>query len=499
MAQHSVPDIPSTSKMSALIRAKDWSKTALGPPHAWSPSLTLVINVMLASGFPMAVRWGPDFVMIYNDGYRPILGDKHPQALGLPFHEVWPEVQPQLRPLHEAILAGERGAFFAEDLLLRIQRYGEAWEDARFTISYSPIPDGSSPSGVGGVLITAVETTNRVLTEEALRASEERFAGIFRQSSVGIVQCGLDGRYLLANKRFCEIVGRTENELLSLNISDLTHPDDREDSLAQLGGLAGDGVPFVMEKRYVRPDGAQIWASFNVALTRDGDGRPLHFVGVVQDITARRRSQQQQELLLGEMNHRVKNLFAVTNSVIALSASTARTPDDLTKNIHGRLNALALAHQLILPDSTKPAGAQAQPTSLDVLLQKILSPYVDSGQTHQHRRLVMDGAAVAVGARAVTSLALVLHELTTNAAKYGALSVPEGSVHIRWSERDGVLVLRWEEHGGPALAGPPTARGFGTLLSGHSIRSQFGGNLSHDWKPGGLAVDLSLPVERLRD
>jgi PAS fold len=80
--------------------------------------------------------------MIYNDGYRPILGDKHPRAIGLPFHEVWPEVQPQLGPLHQSILSGKRSAFFAEDIL-RIQRYGEQWEDAGFTVSYSPIPDPS--------------------------------------------------------------------------------------------------------------------------------------------------------------------------------------------------------------------------------------------------------------------------------------------------------------------------------------------------------------------
>ena len=109
MTQHSIPAI---SEMSALIRAKDWSKTVLGPSESWSPNLTLVVNLVLASGFPMAVRWGSDFVMIYNDGYRPILGDKHPRALGLPFREVWPEVQTQLGPLHEAILSGKRSAFF---------------------------------------------------------------------------------------------------------------------------------------------------------------------------------------------------------------------------------------------------------------------------------------------------------------------------------------------------------------------------------------------------
>jgi hypothetical protein len=205
----------------------DWSKTLLGSTDTWPAALTLTVNLLLASGFPMAVRWGPDFVMIYNDGYRPILGDKHPKALGAPFRETWPEVQATLGPLHAAILAGESGAFFAEDLLLKIQRRGRLeCEDARFTVSYSPVPDNTAPKGVGGVLVTAVETTNRFQAERALRASEERFVRIFEQTAVGIIQCELDGRFLLANKRFCEIVGRSSDELLTLRVPDITHPDD---------------------------------------------------------------------------------------------------------------------------------------------------------------------------------------------------------------------------------------------------------------------------------
>src|SRR3954449_5782980 len=160
-------------QMAALVAAKDWAVTPLGLRESWSPSLQLIVGTVLASQFPMAVRWGPDFVLIYNDGYRPILGEKHPDALGRPFREAWPETQPMMGALHEAILAGDRGAFFSEDLPLRIRRRGDELEDAFFTISYSPIPDETSASSVGGVLVTAVETTTRVWAERALRELNE--------------------------------------------------------------------------------------------------------------------------------------------------------------------------------------------------------------------------------------------------------------------------------------------------------------------------------------
>src|SRR2546423_11983071 len=155
-------------EMAALVAEKDWATTPLGPRESWPPSLKLIVSTILASQFPMAVRWGPDFVLIYNDGYLPILGEKHPWALGVPFREAWPEVQAQLGPLHEGLLSGERESFFSEDLLLRIQRRGVDFEDAYFTVSYSPIPDETAPTGIGGVLITAGETTKNAAAELAL-------------------------------------------------------------------------------------------------------------------------------------------------------------------------------------------------------------------------------------------------------------------------------------------------------------------------------------------
>jgi signal transduction histidine kinase/CheY-like chemotaxis protein len=120
----------------------------------------------------MALRWGPRFVLIYNDAYRPILGDKHPAALGQPLREVWPEVYFELAPIHEEILAGTRAAFFAEDMPLRITRHGATPEEAFFTLSYSPVADDTADSGVGGIHVTAIETSARMHAQAHQRSAE---------------------------------------------------------------------------------------------------------------------------------------------------------------------------------------------------------------------------------------------------------------------------------------------------------------------------------------
>src|ERR1044072_7386191 len=175
-------------EMAARVAAFDWSKTPLGVRERWSPSLRLIVATMMASQFPMALRWGAHFVIIYNDAYLPILGAKHPEALGARFREVWPEVQDQLGSLHHDLLSGKRQAMFAEDMLLRIRRHGADMEDAYFTVSYSPVPDETAPTGIGGVLITAVETTSRVAAGRALREREAELARVQDIGHVGGVE-----------------------------------------------------------------------------------------------------------------------------------------------------------------------------------------------------------------------------------------------------------------------------------------------------------------------
>ena len=203
--------------MRARVDEFDWAATPLGPTTNWSQSLKWSVELVLASGFPMSVRWGPDLIMIYNDAYGVLLGDRHPDALGKPLREIWPEIFGELGVLNQSILRGEREGFFAEDHPWRIHRYGIP-EDARFTISYSPIPDGSAPHGVGGVLATAFETTERVRNEKALHVLTDRLESevgqrtrerdrIWKVSEDLLGVANFDGYFLSVNPAWTNLLG----------------------------------------------------------------------------------------------------------------------------------------------------------------------------------------------------------------------------------------------------------------------------------------------------
>jgi PAS domain S-box-containing protein len=267
-------------EMARRIREMDWSATPLGSSEAWPQSLKLSLTMILASGFPMAIRWGPELVLIYNDAYRPILRDKHPAALGRPLREVWWEVYPALGPLNEAILRGEREAFFAEDLPWTVQRQGALVEDARFTISYSPIPDETAPNGIAGVLTTCVETTERVHKEEALRVLNERLETeiaerirerdrIWHVSEDLLGVSNFEGYFTSVNPAWTTLLGWNEDEIKRMHVSELRHPDDAEHSIAGRRRLA-QGVPTVrMENRFRHKDGSWRWLAWTLTVENE--------------------------------------------------------------------------------------------------------------------------------------------------------------------------------------------------------------------------------------
>src|SRR5689334_13164797 len=271
---HAMTTATRAAEMRARVRDFDWAATSIGARDKWPESLKLMLNVILDSGFPMSVRWGPDLIVLYNDAYASLLGDRHPRILGKPLREVWPEIYGELGPLHEEILRGERGGFFAEDHLWRVQRHGVP-EDARFTVSYSPISDSDAPNGIGGILATAFETTVRVRNEKALQVLTERLETEVQQRTrerdrIWVVSEDLlgvsnfEGYFLTVNPAWTNLLGWTEDEIKALHVSELRHPDDASAGIAARARLT-QGVQTVrVENRFRHRDGSWRWLSWTM-------------------------------------------------------------------------------------------------------------------------------------------------------------------------------------------------------------------------------------------
>ena len=159
-------DSADNPELGRLIQDKDWSQTSIGPMSSWSPTLKTTVNFLVANRFPILLWWGPDYISIYNDAYRPILATKHPMALGEPFRNVWPEIARILLPLIDAPFNGGP-ATWMDDILLEVNRYGFT-EETHFTIAYSPVPDETAPRGIGGVIATVVEITDKIVGERRI-------------------------------------------------------------------------------------------------------------------------------------------------------------------------------------------------------------------------------------------------------------------------------------------------------------------------------------------
>jgi hypothetical protein len=170
-----------TGEMSALMRSLDWSKTPLGPINNWSPALRMMARFLLANRFPLLLWWGPQFCQLYNDAYRPILGKKHPQFLGRPVSECWSEIWHILEPLIQTPFAGGPSTWI-EDFPLEINRHGFL-EETHFTVAYSPVPDETVPSGIGGVLATVHEISEKVVGERRTMALRDLSASILEERS----------------------------------------------------------------------------------------------------------------------------------------------------------------------------------------------------------------------------------------------------------------------------------------------------------------------------
>ena len=346
----------------------------------------------------------------------------------------------------------------------------------------------------GGVSIGAViarDVSERRSVERALRQSEMRLVAILEQTSMGLAQTDFTGRFELVNPRFCAIVGRTARELYRMRVQDIIHPEDLHHILSTVRRLLVEHSHFDLEVRFLRPDGVAVWTSHSVTAMLDSDRRPQHLISAVLDISQQKLAMQHVELMLDELNHRVKNTLATVQAIA--TQTLARSPDLETFRtaFSARLLALSKTHNLLAADAW--TGAR-----LREMVASELAPY--RREDDPPERVRIEGEELLLSPKHALALSMAIHELATNASKYGALSLPGGGVSVRWRVEAAnpptaadVLHLHWVEHGGPPVD-EPTRRGFGTRLITEGLAFELNGQASLHYAKSGVVCDIAVPL-----
>jgi PAS domain S-box-containing protein len=312
-----------------------------------------------------------------------------------------------------------------------------------------------------------------------------------------IVTKDLNGIITSWNDSAEQLFGYTAEEVIGRPITILIPADRSDEEPAIIARIVrGERVDHFETIRR-RKDGSLVEISLTISPVRNAQGKVVGASKIARDITERRQAEEQKRLLLREMSHRVKNLFALAGGLVSLSARSrgTQTTEEIIGALRERLAALARAHELTLPDLAKGGARADAPTTLGALLQAIFTPFM-GGEDGNGSRVVIAGPEVPIGGNAVTSIALLLHEFATNAVKYGGLSSPTGGVHVKWTIAADEVVLIWSESGGASLDAEPESNGFGGKLA-QGMTAQLGAKMSREWLPEGLTIRWTAPLEQL--
>jgi PAS domain S-box-containing protein len=334
----------------------------------------------------------------------------------------------------------------------------------------------------------AADAVERTRTRIALEASETRLKRLTEALTSVVWWTDAAGAIVSDNPGWSSLTGRPFDAIKGDGWLEDVHPEDRPRvGEAWAAALAGR-TAYACEYRLRCADGQYRLMSTRGAPVLTASGEILEWIGASTDVTEARAAEDRERLLMREVDHRAKNLLAVVQSIVQLSR--ADSPGGLAKAVTGRIQALARAHSLLA--ASRWEGADLQRLAADEL-----APYLGGAGA----RVRLHGPALKLKPAAAQALALVIHELATNAAKHGALSADAGRVEVTWalSVVDGGrdrLLLRWRERDGPAVR-PPARRGFGSTVIRSSVEQQLKGVVSFDWGPGGLKCEASLPVADL--
>ena len=327
------------------------------------------------------------------------------------------------------------------------------------------------------ILLAPHDITERKHSE----AANAKLASIVESSDDAIISKDLNGVITSWNSGAEQLFGYVAEEIIGKPIMLLIPPDRHDEENEIIDRIRRGQRVESYETVRKRKHGSLIEISLTVSPVKNAQGKVIGASKIARDISKRKRSEEQIAILAREAEHRAKNILATVQATVHLAQSD--TADGLKHAIEGRIQALANVHRLFV--QSRWAGAD-----LYSLITQELSPYCQDGET----RARIEGASLSLEPNAAQTVAVTLHELATNAAKYGALSVPEGKVQVEWSRAADKLVLRWTETGGP-LVEPSKHRGFGMRVMESMIRNQLNGTLRFDWRPEGVACEIVLPAE----
>jgi PAS domain S-box-containing protein len=323
---------------------------------------------------------------------------------------------------------------------------------------------------------------SRARAQWAQRRSEERYRRIFEQANDLIITATLEQVLTDVNPAAAVAIELPREEIIGRSMHDFLTPGSREQARAKLMEKLAAGGTTSHQLEVVSQRGEVLQWEVNSTLTLDEAGKPVGLHAIARDVTERRRAEERQTLLVNELNHRVKNTLALVQGLALQSFRDGRDAAEARVAFQNRLAALAAAHDLLTRESWEGA-------TLRGLAEGALGHL-----TGQERRVEISGPDVTLGPKEAVSLVLALHELSTNASKYGALSSPEGQVAVAWQLEESILRVEWREKGGPPVA-RPEHRGFGLRMIERALAADLGGSVQIDFEPQGLVCHIEKPLE----
>jgi PAS domain S-box-containing protein len=316
--------------------------------------------------------------------------------------------------------------------------------------------------------------------------ARRQFETMFENAAVGMTILDPRGTLVRVNPNFAEMLGYQTEEMENRPIDSFTHPDDIEKSLVARGLLQREARDsYVLEKRFLCKNGEVVWGLASVSCVRDAGGSISFVIKIVQNINARKERDHARQMLMQEVNHRSKNLLSLIQAIARQTGAVS--PNAFYDTFSRRLHALAANQDLLVRSSWE-----------NVQLQDLVRAQLEPFGITTGTQFTADGPALKISARAAQALGMALHELATNAAKYGSLSTDAGKVEISWSVAEDTFTITWQETGGPEITHPPESKGFGTTVIDALIRSTLDASVTIDFAPSGLVWTCSCPMNALQ-